>query len=47
VCNWAWWPCSYKCNFPSMLAKTIVKNINFYAPYIQIVIINIQWIKKW
>ncbi len=42
----AWWPCSYKGNFPSMPAKTIVKNIGFYAPYIQIVIINIQWVKN-
>jgi hypothetical protein len=43
ACNYAWWPCSYKGNFPSMPAITIVKYINFYAPYIQIVIINIQW----
>jgi hypothetical protein len=34
--NSTWWPCSYKCNFPSMFSKTIVKYINFYAPYIQI-----------
>ncbi len=35
--NSTWWPCSYKCNnFPSMPTKTIVQNINFYAPYIQI-----------
>ncbi len=38
VCSLVWWLCSYKCNnFPFMLAKTIVKDINFYiAPYIQI-----------
>jgi hypothetical protein len=34
-------PCSYNGKFPSMPTKTIVKDISFYAPYIQIVIINI------
>ncbi len=47
ACSLAWWPCSYKGKFPSIPTKTIVKDITFYAPYIQIVIINIQWIKKW
>jgi len=42
----AWWSCSYKGNFPSMPAKTTVKDISFYAPYIQIVIINIQRVKN-
>jgi len=46
ACSLAWWPCSYKDNFPSMPAKTIVKDISFYAPYIKIMIINIQWIKN-
>ncbi len=44
--NSTWWPCSYKCNnFPSMPTKTIVQDINFYAPYIQIYDINIH-VKK-
>jgi hypothetical protein len=35
--NSTWWPCSHKCNdFPSMPTKTIVQDINFYAPDIQI-----------
>jgi hypothetical protein len=29
-----------------MLPKTIVKDISFYAPYIEIVTINIQWVKN-
>jgi hypothetical protein len=29
-----------------MPVRTIVKDISFYAPYIQIVIINIQWVKN-
>jgi hypothetical protein len=37
------WPCLYKGSFP---LHTIVKDIHFYAPYIQIVIINIQWVKE-
>ncbi len=36
-CNSVWWTCSYKCNNLSfMLAKTIVEDISFYVPYIQI-----------
>jgi hypothetical protein len=46
ACSLIWWPCWYKCNFSSMLVKTIVKDISLCAPYIQIVIINIQWVKN-
>ncbi len=46
VCSLVWWPCSYKGNLLSMPVRTIVKDISFYAPYIQIVIINIQWVKN-
>ncbi len=44
--NSTWWPCTYKGNFPSMLTKTITKDINFHAPYFQLVIINTQWIEN-
>ncbi len=47
ACGSISWPCSYKCNFPSMLAKTIVEKVLIFMHLtFKFVIINIQCVKN-